>query len=217
MSHADFVHLQTHTEYSLLDGACRLDRLMERAAQLKFSSLAITDHGSLREPSTLSGGEEGRDQAHHWLRGVRGTRQSPGEEGNGSREVYHHLGLLAKDLARTELDPLGDGRAPGGLLRQAAHRQGTAGSASRGAGGDVGLPGQRISARSADQLDAARDRIDWFKQVFGPEHFYLELQNHGIPEQAKVNRHLIPWAKEFGLHRGDQRRPLRQPGALAGP
>jgi DNA polymerase III alpha subunit len=47
MSHADFVHLHLHTEYSLLDGACRLDRLMERAAQLKFSSLAITDHGVL--------------------------------------------------------------------------------------------------------------------------------------------------------------------------
>ena len=41
--------------------------------------------------------------------------------------------------------------------------------------------------------------MDWFKQTLGPENFYLELQNHGIPEQAKVNRHLIPWAKEFGL------------------
>src|SRR5258705_6485554 len=41
--------------------------------------------------------------------------------------------------------------------------------------------------------------MDWFKQTFGPENFYLELQNHGMPEQAKVNRQLITWAKEFGL------------------
>ena len=41
--------------------------------------------------------------------------------------------------------------------------------------------------------------MDWFKQTLGAENFFLELQNHGIPEQAKVNRHLIPWAKEFGL------------------
>src|SRR6185436_14929449 len=41
--------------------------------------------------------------------------------------------------------------------------------------------------------------IDWFKQTFGPENFYLELQNHNLPEQAKVNQHLIPWSKEFGL------------------
>ena len=50
-----------------------------------------------------------------------------------------------------------------------------------------------------DQLDKAREAVDWFKQTLGAENFYLELQNHGIPEQAKVNRHLIPWAKEFGL------------------
>ena len=50
-----------------------------------------------------------------------------------------------------------------------------------------------------DQLDKARDAIDWFKQTLGADNFYLELQNHGIAEQAKVNRHLIQWAKEFGL------------------
>ena len=47
MSHADFVHLHLHTEYSLLDGAYRLDRLMDRAHELKFPSIAITDHGVL--------------------------------------------------------------------------------------------------------------------------------------------------------------------------
>ncbi|HXF10726.1 MAG TPA: DNA polymerase III subunit alpha, partial [Desulfuromonadaceae bacterium] len=50
-----------------------------------------------------------------------------------------------------------------------------------------------------DQLNKARDVIDWFKQTLGPDNFFLELQNHGIAEQAKVNKHLIPWAKEFGL------------------
>ena len=50
-----------------------------------------------------------------------------------------------------------------------------------------------------DQLPRAREAIDWFKQTLGAENFYLELQNHGLPEQAKVNRHLIAWAKEFGL------------------
>ena len=45
MSHAEFVHLHLHTEYSLLDGACRLDKLVDRAHELKFGSLALTDHG----------------------------------------------------------------------------------------------------------------------------------------------------------------------------
>ena len=47
MSHADFVHLHLHTEYSLLDGACRLDKLMDRAHELKFPAMAITDHGAM--------------------------------------------------------------------------------------------------------------------------------------------------------------------------
>ena len=47
MTHADFVHLHLHTEYSLLDGACRLDRLMERAHALRFPALAVTDHGAM--------------------------------------------------------------------------------------------------------------------------------------------------------------------------
>src|SRR5207247_8707573 len=47
MSHADFVHLHLHTEYSLLDGACRLDRLVDRAHELTFPALAITDHGAM--------------------------------------------------------------------------------------------------------------------------------------------------------------------------
>jgi DNA polymerase-3 subunit alpha len=50
-----------------------------------------------------------------------------------------------------------------------------------------------------DDLAKARDAIDWFKQTLGPDNFYLELQNHGIGDQAKVNKHLIPWAREFGL------------------
>ena len=47
MSHADFVHLHLHTEYSLLDGACRVDKLIEKAHELQFPAMAITDHGAM--------------------------------------------------------------------------------------------------------------------------------------------------------------------------
>jgi len=50
-----------------------------------------------------------------------------------------------------------------------------------------------------DQFARARESLDWFRQVFGPENYYLELQNHGLTEQAKVNRQLVAWAREFGL------------------
>jgi len=58
-----------------------------------------------------------------------------------------------------------------------------------------------VAAKAREMLGQpkAREAIDWFKQTLGAENFYLELQNHGIADQANVNRHLIPWAKEFGL------------------
>ncbi len=63
MSHADFVHLHLHTEYSLLDGACRLDKLCDRAHELKLPALAITDHGAqllAREERALRSEEGGK-------------------------------------------------------------------------------------------------------------------------------------------------------------
>ena len=116
-------------------------------------------------------------------------------------DVYHHLGLLAKDetgyknLIKLTTAAHLEGyyykpRIDKELL--AAHKEGL-----------IALSGCLASEIPdlimKDQLAKARDTIDWFKQTLGAENFYLELQNHGIAEQAKVNRHLIPWAKEFGL------------------
>src|SRR5436309_1441762 len=50
-----------------------------------------------------------------------------------------------------------------------------------------------------EDFPKARATIDWFKQTLGPDNYYFELQNHGIPEQAKVNRKLLEWAKDFGI------------------
>ena len=52
----------------------------------------------------------------------------------------------------------------------------------------------------AEEFGKAKDQIDWFKQVFGADNYYLELQNHGISEQMTVNRQLIPWSKDMGLN-----------------
>jgi DNA polymerase III subunit alpha len=203
MSHADFVHLHVHTEYSLLDGACRLDRLMERAHDLKFSSLACTDHGVLYGAIDFY-----RAALDKGIKPIIGCEMyvAPGSRlekktSTGGRDVYHHLGLLAKDETGYK-----------NLIRLAtlAHTEGyyykpriDKELLARCGGGLIAMSGCLASEIPdlimRDQLDKARAAIDWFKQTLGAENFYLELQNHGIPEQAKVNRYLIPWAKEFGL------------------
>src|ERR1043166_4206018 len=203
MPHADFVHLHLHTEYSLLDGACRLDRLMDRAHQLKFPALAITDHGVLYGAidfykAALEKGIKPIVGCEVYV--APGSRQEK-KTTSGGRDVYHHLVLLAKDeTGYKNLIKLATAAHLEGYYYKpridkellAAHKEGL-----------IALSGCLASEIPEwilkDQLPKAREAVDWFKQTLGAENFYLELQNHGIAEQAKVNRHLIPWAQEFGL------------------
>src|SRR3954467_6558611 len=99
MSHADFVHLHLHTEYSLLDGACRLDRLMDKAHELKFSALAITDHGVLY--GAIDFYKAAREKGVKQIIGCE-VYVAPGsrlekKSSRGGGEIYSHLALLAKD------------------------------------------------------------------------------------------------------------------------
>jgi len=203
MSHADFVHLHLHTEYSLLDGACRLDRLVDKAHDLKFPALAITDHGAMH--GVIDFYKTAREKGIKPIVGCE-VYIAPGSRfdkktSSGGRDVYHHLGLLAKDdagyknLIRLTTAAHLEGyyykpRIDKEIL--AAHKEGLI--AMSGC-----LASEIPDLILKDQLDKARGAVDWFKQTLGADNFYLELQNHGIAEQAKVNQHLIQWAKEFGL------------------
>src|SRR5215475_995081 len=203
MAHAEFVHLHLHTEYSLLDGACRLDRLMEKAHKLNFPAISITDHGVLY--GAVDFYQAAREKGLKPIIGCE-VYVAPGSRfdkkaGSGGRDVYNHLVLLAKDeVGYKNLIKLATAAHLEGYYYKpridkellAKHKEGL-----------IALSGCLASEIpewiQKEQLAKARDAIDWFKQTLGPDNFYLELQNHGLPEQAKVNRHLIPWAKEFGL------------------
>src|SRR5262245_46132940 len=203
MAHADFVHLHLHSEYSLLDGACRLDRLMEKAHELKLPALALTDHGVLY--GAIDFYQAARNKGIKPIIGCE-VYVAPGSRlekktGSGSRDIYHHLVLLAKDEVgyKNLIRLLTDAHLHGYYYKPridkeilAAHKEGL-----------IALSGCLASEIPdlivKSELDKARDTIDWFKQILGADNFYLELQNHGIADQARVNRCLIPWSKEFGL------------------
>src|SRR6266550_345252 len=158
MSHADFVHLHLHTEYSLLDGACRLDKLVDKAHELKFPALAITDHGAMH--GAIDFYKAAREK------GIKPTTAA-------HLEGYYYKPRIDKEILAKHSE---------GLIAMSGC-----------------LASEIPDLIMKDQLDKARSVVDWFKQTLGAENFFLELQNHGIPEQAKVNSHLIKWAKEFGL------------------
>ena len=201
MSHADFVHLHLHTEYSLLDGACRLDRLVDKAHELNFPALAITDHGAMH--GAIEFYQATRAKGIKPIVGceVYVAPASRLEKKLSGGEKYHHLGLLAKDEAgyKNLIKLTTSAHLEGYYYKPridkeilAAHSEGL-----------IAMSGCLASEIPdwimKDQLDKAREAVDFFKQTLGAENFFLELQNHGIPEQAKVNSHLIKWAKEFGL------------------
>ena len=203
MGKAEFVHLHLHTEYSLLDAACRIDRLMEHASKLEFPAMAMTDHG------VMYGAIEFYQAARKaGIKPIIGCEVyvAPGsrlekKSSIGGKEVYNHLVLLAqneigyKNLVRLVSDAHLEGyyykpRIDKDILGE--HKEGL-----------IALSGCLASEIPAlithEKLKEARNAIDWFKQTFGNENFFLELQNHGIPEQQVVNRQLINWADDFGL------------------
>ena len=203
MSHTDFVHLHLHTEYSLLDGACRLDKLIDKAHELKFPALAITDHGAMH--GVIEFYQAARAKGIKPIIGCE-VYVAPGSRlekkpGSGSRDLYHHLGLLAKDevgyknLIKLTTAAHLDGYYYKPRIDKEILAQHSAGLIAMSGCLASEIPDLIVK----DQITKARDAVDWFKQTLGAENFFLELQNHGIPEQAKVNAQLIQFSKEFGL------------------
>src|SRR3954463_12522647 len=99
MSNADFVHLHLHTEYSLLDAACRLDKLVDKASELKMPALAMTDHGVLFGAIDFYQAARAKN-----IKPIIGCEVyvAPGSRlekkaSSGGKDVYNHLVLLAKD------------------------------------------------------------------------------------------------------------------------
>src|SRR5256884_3780002 len=172
MSHADFVHLHLHTEYSLLDACSRLDRLVEKAHELKFPALAITDHGVLY--GAIDFYQQARNKGIKPIIGCE-VYVAPGsrlekKSSTGGRDVYNHLVLLAKDeIGYRNLIKLATAAHLEGYYYKpridkellAAHKEGL-----------IALSGclatEIPELIQKDDLKKAREAIDWFKQTFGP-------------------------------------------------
>ncbi len=204
MSHAEFCHLHLHTEYSLLDGGCRLDKLMARAKELNFNSLALTDHGAMYgaidfyQAAERAGIKPIIGCEVYVAPNSRFERKSSGGRG---KDAYAHLGLLAKDEAgyKNLVKLVSAGFLEGYYYKPRIDKE----LLQEHSEGLIAMSGCLASEVPQlimkGELDKARDAIDWYKQLLGPDNYYLELQNHGIKEQALVNEHLIKWSKDFGL------------------
>ncbi len=198
----NFVHLHVHSEYSLLDATCRIDALLKRAADYGMPALALTDHG------TMSGAIEFyRRAAHYGVKPLIGVElyvapQSRFDRSVGSeRTKYHHLLVLARDEQgyRNLIKLTSLGYLEGFYYKPRVDPE----LLERYHQGLLILSGCRSSEiprlLAADRLDEARAAALRFSELFGRENFFIEIQNHGLPEEASLNPKLIALAAALNL------------------
>ena len=196
----EFVHLHLHTEFSLLDGACRIDELLDEAVKLKMPALAVTEHGNMF--SSVVFHDHARDRGLKPILGCE-VYVAPGSrlEKSGPQTETNHLVLLAEtnEGYRNLIKLVSAGYTEGFYYRPridkdllAKHAKGLIGLSSC-------LKGEVASALKVEQARPALEAAARLRDILGPDNFFLEMQYQGIEDQKVVNRGIIPLARELNL------------------
>jgi DNA polymerase III subunit alpha len=198
-----FVHLHTHSEYSLLDGANQIPELVAHVKKLGMDSLAVTDHGNMHGAWKFY--ESAKAQKVRPILGFeaylafgpRTAREKP----QGAPAPYSHLVLLARNRTgyRNLVRLTSIGFTEGFYRRPridrevlAAHSEGIVCLAAC-------LSGEIAIHLRQGKFDEARRSAEWFSKTFGPDAFWLEIQQHGIPEERAVTEGMLRLGRELGL------------------
>ncbi len=193
-----FAHLHVHSEYSVLDGACPIDALAERAAALGQPALGLTDHGVMNGAV-----EHYKACKKHGIKPILGLEAYfvDNRASDAVRYERNHLTLLASsDEGFRNLVKLSSAGYLEGYSRGKANVD--LDLLSRYSEGVIALTGclqSRFCRRVVDDAPAeARAHVDQLVQVFGPEDVYFEVQKNGIAEQDKANEAIVSIAREMG-------------------
>jgi DNA polymerase-3 subunit alpha len=198
----DFIHLHVHTDYSLLDGACRVDRLLNRCKELNMNAVAITDHGNLF--GTAEFYTAAKKAGINPLIGceaylvLHDRKEKVDRQNNGK---YYHMGLIARNFKGyqnlTKL--ISDAHIEGfyykprtDLTQLAKYSEGLIGFSGC-------LQGVIPQHLLRDDWEGARRYCDLFIQIFGRDHFFIEIMEHGLDIQQGLSQSLIKLAAEFRL------------------
>ena len=204
---AEFIHLHLHTEYSLLDGACKVDELLEQASRQKIPALAVTEHGNMF--SSVVFHDKARKKGVKPILGCetyvatssRFTKGGASGESNRSGESNNHLVLLAenhegyRNLIKLVSAAYTEGfyyrpRIDKELLAQ--HSRGLIGLSSC-------LKGEVAVHLRTEQEQRAMTAAATYRDILGPGNFFLEMQYQGIDDQRVVNTGLQRVAKALDL------------------
>ena len=196
MSEAPFVHLHVHSEYSILDGACRIPALAARAAELEMPAVTLTDHGSLAGAVELH-----REAKNQGIKPVVGCELYVTDDRTRQEKGYAHLTVLAEsNEGYANLIKLSSlGYLEGYYYKPRVDWE----LLERHARGLVVLSGC-LSGRVSKALEEARPQdaaadLDRLVQIFGRDSTYVEIQNAGLEPQQRINPQLARLAETTGL------------------
>ncbi len=203
----DFVHLHVHTDYSMLDGCSRIDRLMERACDMNMRAVAITDHGNLFGLFDFWNEAKQRSKGDVKLKPLLGCElylvwdHALTDKPDRREHKYYHMGVLARNFKGyqnlTKL--VSDAHVRGlhykprtDITQLAKHADGLIGFSGC-------LQGVIPQHLLKGDYEAARQACGRFVEIFGRENFIIELMDHGLEEQKRIIADLLKLATEFNL------------------
>ena len=207
-----FVHLHVHTEYSMLDGAARLDDLFAKAVELEMPALAMTDHGNvfgafdfwkkakahgikpiIGTEAYLAPGSRFDKTRHRWGAG--------GEDDVSGGGAYTHMTMLATSTEGMQrLFRMSSLASLEGYYYKPRMDKELLAEHAKDIVGTTGCPSGEIQTylRMGEYAKAKRAAGE-FRDIFGPENFYCELMDHGLEIERRAQKDLIRLARELGL------------------
>src|SRR5215475_620215 len=198
---AEFVHLHLHTEFSLLDGACRIDEVLDQAVKLKMPAVAVTEHGNMF--SSVIFHDHARQRGLNPILGCE-VYVAPGsrlDKSGNPGSTQNHLVLLAESLEgyHNLIKLVSAGYTEGFYYKPridkallAQHAKGLIGLSSC-------LKGEVATGIRTDQARKAIEAAATYRDILGAGNFFLEMQDQGVPEQRIVNAGLLPIARDLEM------------------
>ncbi|HEV7520722.1 MAG TPA: PHP domain-containing protein, partial [Candidatus Angelobacter sp.] len=197
---SEFVHLHLHTDYSLLDGACGVPGLIKRVADIGQKAVAMTDHGNIY--GTVEFVEEANKLGIKPIVGCelyvckKDDHRAPPEG-----DTYNHLLVLAENEEgyRNLIKITSEASMHGFYYKPRISKKFLA-EHSKGLIGLSGcLAGEVCENLLEGKYDAARGAASFYREIFGKDNFFMEIQDQGLPEEHRIHADLMRIEKELGI------------------
>ncbi len=212
MTTDNFVHLHVHTEYSMLDGAARVEELMEEVVRQKMPAIAMTDHGNVfgafdfYKSAKKAGvkpiiGIEAYVAPESRFDKKRIKWAQGGEDDVSGGGAYTHMTIVAQDnVGLGNLFRLSSLASLEGYYYKPRMDREILSQYSKGLIATTGCPAGEVQTRlRMDDYTGALKAASDFRDIFGAENFYLEIMDHGIEVESRVRADLLKLSKELGL------------------